>query len=92
MNVKNVDFFEPTIKYSDGTEDYISNYSVKTVPYDYKQIGIQRFSENYFKDKVFDLEKQLSKEKFKSCYWRIKAEGKEPTLIGSKKDIKYVFE
>ena len=29
-------FFEPTITYSDGTTDYISNYSVKTVPSDYK--------------------------------------------------------
>ena len=37
-------FFEPTITYSDGTTDYISNYSVKTVASDYKQIGIQKFS------------------------------------------------
>lgn len=29
-------FFEPTIKYSDGTEDYIGNYSVNFVPYNYK--------------------------------------------------------
>lgn len=29
-------FFEPTITYSDGTTDYISNYSVKTVSSDYK--------------------------------------------------------
>ena len=36
-------FFEPTITYSDGTTDYISNYSVKNVSSDYKQIGIQKF-------------------------------------------------
>lgn len=36
-------FFEPTITYSDGTTDYISNYSVKTVSSDYKQIGTQKF-------------------------------------------------
>lgn len=36
-------FFEPTITYSDGTTDYISNYSVKTVSSDYKQIGTQEF-------------------------------------------------
>lgn len=85
-------FFEPTITYSDGTTDYISNYSVKTVSSDYKQIGLQKFNENYFKGKVSDLEKQLRREKFKSSYWRVKAEGQEPVLIGSKEDIKYVFE
>ena len=41
-------FFEPTITYSDGTTDYISNYSVKTIPSDYKQIGMWR--------KVMDFE------------------------------------
>lgn len=52
-------FFEPTITYSDGTTDYISNYSVKTVSSDYKQIGIQKFStEDILRNKIAALEKK----------------------------------
>lgn len=56
-------FFEPTITYSDGTTDYISNYSVKTVSFDYKQIGTQKFSTEYstehvLRKKIVALEKE----------------------------------
>lgn len=52
-------FFEPTITYLDGTTDYISNYSVKTVTSDYKQIGIQKFSkENELRNRIAALEKE----------------------------------
>ena len=52
-------FFEPTITYSDGTTDYISNYSVKTVSSDYKQIGIKKFSkEDGLKNRIAALEKE----------------------------------
>lgn len=52
-------FFEPTIKYSDGTTDYISNYSVKTVSSDYKQIGTQKFSiEDVLRNRIDALEKE----------------------------------
>ena len=52
-------FFEPTITYLDGTTDYISNYSVKTVSSDYKQIGTQKFStEDILKNKIAALEKE----------------------------------
>lgn len=52
-------FFEPTITYSDGTTDYISNYSVKTVSSDYKQIGTQKFStEDALKNRITALEKE----------------------------------
>lgn len=52
-------FFEPTITYLDGTTDYISNYSVKTVSSDYKQIGIQKFStENELRNRIVALEKE----------------------------------
>ena len=52
-------FFEPTITYSDGTTDYISNYSIKTVPSDYKQIGIQKFStEDVLRNRITALEKE----------------------------------
>lgn len=56
-------FFEPTITYSDGTTDYISNYSVKTVSSDYKQIGTQKFSTEYstehvLRKKIVALEKE----------------------------------
>lgn len=52
-------FFEPTITYSDGTTDYISNYSVKTVSSDYKQIGIQKFStKDILRNRISALEKE----------------------------------
>ena len=52
-------FFEPTITYSDGTTDYISNYSVKTVSSDYKQIGTQKFStEPVLKNRIKALESE----------------------------------
>lgn len=52
-------FFEPTITYSDGTTDYISNYSAKTVSYDYKQIGTQKFStEDVLRNRIVALEKE----------------------------------
>ena len=52
-------FFEPTITYSDGTTDYISNYSVKTVSSDYKQIGLQKFStEDVLGNRIVALEKE----------------------------------
>ena len=52
-------FFEPTITYSDGTTDYISNYSVKNVSSDYKQIGIQKFStEDELRNRIVALEKE----------------------------------
>ena len=56
---KNSGFFEPTINYSDGTTDYISNYSVKTVSSDYKQIGTQKFStEDVLRNRIIELEKE----------------------------------
>ena len=52
-------FFEPTITYSDGTADYISNYSVKTVSSDYKQIGTQKFStKDVLRNRIAALEKE----------------------------------
>lgn len=56
-------FFEPTITYSDGTTDYISNYSVKNVSSDYKQIGTQKFStedstEDVLRNRIAALEKE----------------------------------
>ena len=38
-------FYEPIIKYTDGSEDYISNYSVKNVRCEFKRIGLQNFDE-----------------------------------------------
>lgn len=52
-------FFKPTITYLDGTTDYISNYSVKTVTSNYKQIGIQKFSkEDELRNRIAALEKE----------------------------------
>lgn len=52
-------FFEPAITYSDGTTDYISNYSVKTVSSDYKQIGTQKFStKDVLRNRIAALEKE----------------------------------
>lgn len=62
-------FFEPTITYSDGTTDYISNYSVKTVASDYKQIGIQKFSaEDELRNRIAALEKENKELKEKVNY------------------------
>lgn len=58
-NCKNRGFFEPTITYTDGTTDYISNYSVKSVPFDYKRIGTQKFSTEYvLRNRITALEKE----------------------------------
>lgn len=52
-------FFEPTITYSNGTTDYISNYSVKNVSSDYKQIGTQKFStKDVLRNRIAALEKE----------------------------------
>ena len=52
-------FFEPTITYSDGTTDYISNYSVKTVSSAYKPIGTQKFSTvDVLRNRIVTLEKE----------------------------------
>ena len=52
-------FFESTITYSDGTTDYISIYSVKTVSSDYKQIGIQKFlTKDELRNRIVALEKE----------------------------------
>ena len=66
-------FFEPTIQYLDGTSDYISNYSVKRISKDYKQIGIQKFDNDYFEKEIENLKHQLEMEKSKSAYWKMKA-------------------
>lgn len=60
---KKCGFFEPTITYFDGTTDYISNYSIKTVSSNYKQIGTQKFStkdrtENVLRNRIAALEKE----------------------------------
>lgn len=63
-------FFEPTITYSDGTTDYISNYSAKTIPPDYKQIGTQKFStEDVLRNRITALEKENKELKEKVNYF-----------------------
>lgn len=63
-------FFEPTITYSDGTTDYISNYSAKTIPSDYKQIGTQKFStEDVLRNRITALEKENKELKEKVNYF-----------------------
>ena len=37
-------WYEPNIKYTDGTEDYISNYDVDGIPNFYKRIGAYDFT------------------------------------------------
>lgn len=60
-------FYEPKIEYTDGSEDYITNISVKNIPLNYKQIGTQKFSaEEHYKKKmlVFELEVKIYKHKY----------------------------
>ena len=85
-------FFEPTIQYLDGTSDYISNYSVKRISKDYKQIGIQKFDNDYFEKEIENLKHQLEMEKSKSAYWKMRANGEEPVLMGTKEGIGYIFQ
>ena len=80
--------FEPTIQYLDGsTSDYISNYSVKHVSKDYKQIGTQKFDNDYYEKEIERLKHQLEMEKSKSAYWKMKANGDEPVLMGTHSSI-----
>ena len=76
-------FFEPTITYSDGTTDYISNYSVKTVSSDYKQIGTQKFStEDELRNRITALEKEnkeLKEEVYNLTHLVMKEQRKEVT-------------
>ena len=37
-------WYEPSIRYTDGTEDYISNYDVDGIPVYYKRIGAYDFT------------------------------------------------
>lgn len=83
-------FFEPTIQYSDGTSDYISNYSVKYVSKDYKQIGTHKFDNDYYEKEIERLKHQLEMEKSKSAYWKMKANGEEPVLMGTREEIDYI--
>ena len=60
-------FYEPKIEYTDGSEDYITNISVKNIPLNYKQIGIQKFSaEEHYKNKMlaFELESKIYENKY----------------------------
>ena len=66
-------FFEPIIQYSDGTSDYISNYSIKYVSKGYEQIGTQKFNNDYYEKEIERLKYQLEMEKSKSTYWKMKA-------------------
>ena len=55
------------IEYTDGSEDYITNISVKNIPLNYKQIGTQKFSaEEHYKKKMlaFKLESKIYENKY----------------------------
>lgn len=60
-------FYEPKIEYTNGSEDYITNISVKNIPLNYKQIGTQKFSaEEHYKKKMlaFKLESKIYENKY----------------------------
>ena len=64
-------FYEPKIEYTDGSEDYITNISVKNIPLNYKQIGTQKFSaEEYYKKKMlaFKLESKIYENKYNELF------------------------
>lgn len=84
-------FFESTIRYLDGTSDYISNYSVKHVSQDYKQIGTQKFDNDYYEKEIESLKHQLEMEKSKSAYWKMKANGEEPVLMGTREGMVHIL-
>lgn len=84
-------FFEPTIQYLDGTSDYISNYSVKYVSKDYKQIGTQKFDNDYYEKEIETLKHQLEMEKSKSAYWKMTANGEEPVLMSTREGMVHIL-
>ena len=85
-------FFEPTIQYTDDSTDYISNYSVKRISKDYKQIGVQKFDNDYFEKEIETLKHKLEMEKSKSAYWKMRANGEEPVLMGTKEGIVHILQ
>ena len=52
-------FDEPTIVQTDGSEDYISNHSIKSVEKDYIQIGQYLFQDRKVKRENFLYERQF---------------------------------
>lgn len=72
-------------------ECQISNYSVKRVSKDYKQIGIQKFDNDYYEKEIENLKHQLEMEKSRSSYWNMKANGEKPVLMGTREEIGYIF-
>lgn len=52
-------FDEPTIVYTDGSEDYISNHSIKNVEKDYIRIGQYLFQDKKVKRENFLYERQF---------------------------------
>lgn len=52
-------WYEPSIRYTDGTEDYISNYDVDGIPDFYKRIGAYDFTKKEKKkiEPIYTLEK-----------------------------------
>lgn len=64
-------FYEPKIEYTDGSKDYITNISVKNIPLNYKQIGIQKFSaEEHYKNKMlaFELKAKFWESKYNKLF------------------------
>ena len=64
-------FYEPKIEYTDGSEDYITNISVKNIPLNYKQIGMQKFSaEEHYKNKMlaFELKAKFWESKYNKLF------------------------
>lgn len=51
-------WYEPSIRYTDGTEDYISHYDVDGIPTYYKRIGTYDFTKEE-KKKIEHLEDNL---------------------------------
>lgn len=49
-------FFEPTIKYTDGSEDYISNYAAPNIKNEYKRIGKYSFEKRKWSKWFQDLD------------------------------------
>ena len=64
-------FYESKIEYTDGSEDYITNNSVKNIQLNYKQIGTQKFSaEEHYKKKMlaFELKAKIWEGKYNELF------------------------
>lgn len=93
------------VDYSVDPDDFDKVFTYKDVPVntlicndrlvDWKNENKEKFSKEYEceftpYDENTELKKQLELEKAKSSFWKLKANGENPIILGSKESMKYI--